>query len=291
MQSSYITEKWFDVHDNTRKRALRALIEAAKIAWKDKSFVRQFTLDNGTIELLRFDYNEIRDIDVSVDVNNGSNDMQTLQALRQLGERFLQNNGSMSIVADLYRTKNIGDLQRKIETYEEDLIKRQQEEQQSQLQMQPQQMQIQENIEMQRMEFEAEQKALDRELKQYEIDSNNDTKIYTAELSTYIKSGSVDANQNGIPDPMEIAAQALEERRYSSEVFSKDRELRIKEKDQADKKDIESRKIELEHKKLNIENKKIEAQKQLQKMKDREAMNREKLKARTAIKNKVSGQK
>ncbi|HOU76081.1 MAG TPA: hypothetical protein PK957_03085 [Candidatus Dojkabacteria bacterium] len=291
VQSSYITEKWFDVHDNTRKRALRALIEAAKIAWKDKSFVRQFTLDTGTIELLRFDYNDVRDIDVSVDVNNGSNDMQTLQALRQLGERFLQNNGSLSIIADLYRTRNVGDMQRKIETYEEDLIKRQQEEQQQQLQIQQQQMQIQENIEMQRMEFEAEQKALDRELKQYEVDTNNDTKIYTAELATYIKSGSIDANQNGIPDPMEIASQALKERKHASDVFYKDRELKLKEKDQSDKKDIESKRIELENKRLEIEYRKIKSSEKMQKMKDDEAFKREKLKARTAIKNKVVGQK
>jgi len=141
------------------------------------------------------------------------------------------------------------------------------------------------------MEFEAEQKALDRELKQYEVDTNNDTKIYTAELATYIKSGSIDANQNGIPDPMEIASQALKERKHASDVFYKDRELKLKEKDQSDKKDIESKRIELENKRLEIEYRKIKSSEKMQKMKDDEAFKREKLKARTAIKNKVVGQK
>ena len=60
MQSSNITEEWFSVHDNTKVRALRALLEAAKIAYKGKSFVKEFVLDDGTKQMLEFDYNTYR---------------------------------------------------------------------------------------------------------------------------------------------------------------------------------------------------------------------------------------
>ncbi len=120
-----------------------------------------------------------------------------------------------------------------------------------------QQAQQLQETEMMRMEFEAEQKELDRELKQYEIDTNNETKIYTAELATYIKTGGEDRNNNGIPDPMEIAAQALKERQASSDEFTrqkegdrKERELKLKEKQVEYDKKIKEKQLQLKEKEI-----------------------------------------
>ena len=68
MQSSHITEEWFSIHENTRVRALRLLLEAAKVAWKNKGFTREFVLDDGTKALLDFDYDTFAEASYGVDV-------------------------------------------------------------------------------------------------------------------------------------------------------------------------------------------------------------------------------
>lgn len=291
VQSSLTTEKWFSIHDNTRVRALRALLEAAKIAWANKSFTREFVLDDGTRQVLDFDYMKFKEASYGVDVSNTSNDIQALQAMKALGERFAQVEGGMILLAETYRAKDMASLYRKFVKFENDRMQRRQEQFQSEQQMRQQQIQAAQQIEMERIAIEREEKQLDRDLKQYEIDSNNDTKVTIAAIGAYEFQGDLDQNNNGIPDPMEIAAQSLKEREASSKEFlskleqdRKDRELNIK-------KEIESKKNDLTKRKLDLEEKKLEAARKLQKQKDDAAMEREKLKAKTAIKNKVSGEK
>jgi hypothetical protein len=71
-------------------------------------------------------------------------------------------------------------------------------------------------------------KEAEMDLKKYEIDANNATKITVAQLNAYRGSENMDQNGNGIPDPMEIAAQALEERKQASEEAGKQFEFNAK---------------------------------------------------------------
>lgn len=290
-QSSHTTEKWFSVHDNTRVRALRALLEAAKIAWSGKSFTREFVMDDGTKQMLDFDYDKFKEASYGVDVSNSSNDIQALQAMKGLGERFAQVEGGLTLLAETYRAKDMASLYRKFTKFENDRIQRQQEQIQAQQEQEQAIAQQMQQLEMEKIASEKEEKELDRMLKQYEIDQNNETKITLAEIDTYRFQQDLDQNNNGIPDPMEIAAQGLKEREADSkaymnqtEQYRKDRELNVK-------KEMEQKKNDLEKRKLALEEKKIEAASKLQKQKDDAAMAREKLKAKTAIKNKVSGEK
>jgi hypothetical protein len=50
-------------------------------------------------------------------------------------------------------------------------------------------------------------------------------------------------------------------------------------------------KKEIEDKKIELEKQKLQAQKDIQKQKDDAALERERIKARTALKNKVAGEK
>ena len=55
------------------------------------------------------------------------------------------------------------------------------------------------------------------ELDRYKIDQDNQTKITTAEISAYRGSQEMDADQNGIPDPMEIAKDATQQMKVREE--------------------------------------------------------------------------
>jgi len=82
---------------------------------------------------------------------------------------------------------------------------------------------------------------------------------------------------------MEIGKLALEERKEASEEADRKLELNNKRREAEMKKEIENKKIELEKQRMEHEMK-------LQQQKDRAALEREKLKAKTAIRNKVAGE-
>jgi hypothetical protein len=247
-QSSNITEKWFSVHDHVRKRALRALLEATKIAWQGKSFVREFVLDDGTKELLDFDYDIYCEASYGVDVTDSSDDMATLQAIRNLGERFVQGGGALSVIMDLYRTKNIGDSYRKLQNWEDKQQQTQAEQQkaeQEQFQMQAQQEQARLDEEMafkyEELDSANENKALDREVK---IESETIRALGMAK--------DTDVDKDLIPDVLEQNKLALEHIKHSHEVSIKEREQRLKEKTANDVVKLKEKELKLKERELAI---------------------------------------
>ena len=202
--------------------------------------------------------------------------MEMMQSLKQLAQPFLQNEGSLSIVADLYRTTDPQSLQRKIEAYEQQKADEARQTQEQQMAIQQQQ------IESANAQAEsAAQRAYDLEMarldmEKYKIDTEASTKIQVAQMAVYNKRDDVDLDKDGVPDPMEIASNALEVRKQEADEFQKELDTTLKYKVEKDKADLEREKMEHETK--------------LQKQKDDAAMAREKLKSRTALKNKtVSG--
>ena len=95
------------------------LLDAAKIAWKNKSFRKNYVLDDGTIALLDFDYNKFKEAEYGVDVSNSSADTEMMNSLKSMIPTLAQNQVPTSILMDLYRTKNPSSLQRKIEAWEQ----------------------------------------------------------------------------------------------------------------------------------------------------------------------------
>lgn len=153
---------------------------------------------------------------------------------------------------------------------------------QDQLQQQQQEAQQQQAMQLQQMQNEAKEQELmfkeaEMDLQRYKIDADNQTKIAVAEISTYRGTEDKDINMNGIPDPMEIAKDATQQRKIDSEAYTKRYEAR-------QKKEIEDKKISLAKEQMKHES-------ELQKQKDDAAMQREELKAKTALKNKVAGER
>lgn len=279
-QSSLNTEKWFSIHDNTKIRALKALLETAKIAWRDNKIKRSYILDDGTQAILDFDGLEFAESEYGLDISNSASDQEMMNMLKSLIPPFMQNGGPLSIVMDLYRTKNPASLQKKIEAYEEEVKQAQQQAQENELGIQQQAQEQMLQLEIQKLELEKERLELDL----YKIDSDNETKIYIAEINSFAKQENQDSNMNGIPDQLEVGKLALSEREAASKAFKEQMDIAVKEKDSQRKQQIEERKLQLEEKKMKLEEK-------LTLLKERNSLVKEKIKAATARKNKVSGEK
>lgn len=278
-QSAHITEPWFWTHNQVKRECLNMLLNTAKWAWKDGSKTHlQYILDDATRAFLTLSDNfPYEDFDIFVD--DSTKNQQNIEFLRSLIQPAMQNGASLLDVVEIFTNDNTTMIRNKLEEIEQKRMEQQQAMEEAQAQREQQMIQMQNEVK----EEELMIKEAEMDLKKYEIDSNNATKITVAQLNAYRGAENMDQNNNGIPDPMEIAAQALAERKQASEEASKQFEFNAKLREQQMKKDIEEKKVALEKQKL-------QSQKELQKMKDDAALEREKLKAKTALKNKTNAE-
>ncbi len=164
-QSTLNTEKYYGVHDNFRLRAVEAYLETAKVAWKDQKFKRQFILDDGGQAILDFDGELFSESQYGVHITTASVDMEMMQTLKSLAQPFLQNGGSLSMVMDLYRTKDPASLQRKLERYEQEVAQREQQQQQAAVEQQEKAMQREVTLEQDKLEQDERKNIRDNETK------------------------------------------------------------------------------------------------------------------------------
>ena len=272
-QSSHITEPLFWVHAQVKRHVLNMLLNTAKGAWqatgKDKL---QYIFDNGERAFLnvtqKFYYE-----DMDVFVSDTSKDLENIQKLQQLIQPAMQNGASLLEAAEILTNDNFNIIKQKLK----DMQTRQEQQAQQQQQAQAEQEQKIQEMQNQAKEQELMLQEAQMDLTRYQIDQDNATKIAVAEISAYRGTEDKDANMNGIPDPMEIAKNATAEMKIRADQYTKNYEIK-------QKRDIEDQKIKLAKEQMSHESK-------LQKQKDDAAMERERLKARTALKNKVTGEK
>lgn len=273
VQSSHITEPLFWVHNQCKRRVLNMLLNTAKGAWEETGKQKlQYIFDNGERAFLditpKFYYE-----DMDVFVSDTSKDLENIQKLQQLIQPAMQNGASLLEAAEILTNDNFNIIKQKLK----DMQTRQE-----QMQQQQQEAEAQQQQQLQQMQNEAKQQELmlqeaQMDLQRYQIDQDNQTKIAVAQINAYRGTEELDQDQNGIPDPIEIGKQAIEQQKINQEAYNKRYEAK-------QKREIEDQKIQLEKDKMKHET-------ELQKAKDDAAYEREKLKARTALKNKTSGEK
>lgn len=272
VQSSHITEPLFWVHNQCKRRVLNMLLNTAKGAWEETGKQKlQYIFDNGERAFLditpKFYYE-----DMDVFVSDTSKDLENIQKLQQLIQPAMQNGASLLEAAEILTNDNFNIIKQKLK----DMQTRQE-----QMQQQQQEAEAQQQQQLQQMQNEAKQQELmlqeaQMDLQRYQIDQDNQTKIAVAQINAYRGTENMDQDQNGVPDVVEIGKQALEQQKINQEAYNKRYEAK-------QKREIEDQKIQLEKDKMKHET-------ELQKAKDDAAYEREKLKAKTALKNRVPGE-
>ena len=293
-QSSVITEYLFEAHSEVKKRVYTALIEVAKIVWRNGK-VMQFVNDDLGIEILELKEFEFENSDFSVFVSNMSKDREIKAKLDQLAQVALeQQKADLSTIIDTILNDSPKDIINTLRKSEENFYKRQEEQQKSEQEHAKELQQLQAEHEQRVWDHESSEKQLDREKDIYIADQNNATKIQVQELANYFQNTSEDLDQDSIPDPMEIANHALKtqdinmkhylaENKQRGDKALKEKELAIKENEFKNKLDIENKKIEqikIQNKnQIELANKKAKLDEKLMNQK----MKLEAMKARAAI--------
>ena len=273
VQSSHITEPLFWAHAQCKRHVLNMLLNTAKGAWQQTGKKKlSYIFDNGERAFLdiadKFYYE-----DMDVFVSDTSKDLENIQKLQQLIQPAMQNGASLLEAAEILTNDNFNIIKQKLAAMQKRQEEQAQQQQQAEAQAQQQLQQMQNEAKQQELMLQEAQMDLDR----YKIDQDNQTKIAVAQISAYRGTEDKDADDNGVPDVYELGKQAIEQQKVSSDAYNKRYESK-------QKREIEDAKIQLEKDKMKHES-------QLQAQKDKAAMEREQLKAKTALRNKTVGER
>ncbi|MBQ9254861.1 MAG: hypothetical protein IJ180_11320 [Bacteroidales bacterium] len=210
LQSSYITEWLFKMHEDTVKRALECFLETAKIALKGRNVKFNYITSDQAMRVMDIDGDEFNECDYGLVVEQTQNTAIINDSLNQLAQIAVQNNTLTlsSYMKTMFATLSLAEKSRIIEHAEQKAIERQEQQQQQQMQMQQEQIQA-----------DAEQS--EREL-QAKIDMNrqdNDTKILVAQIqaearmeqAAYTANSFQGISGNEVPDSMNLEREKIEE--------------------------------------------------------------------------------
>lgn len=175
-QSSYITNERFKIHDNVKKRVLTMLLELCKVAFKNSPKKFQYISDNYINETFEIN-DDFCEEEYGIVIDNDTDLSKMENMLDQLTQAAMQNQMiRYSDVFKIYNSSSLSEKQRIIEKGEEELLQRQEEQEQARLQSEQQQSQaLQETA-------RAQQDMLERHhsdkmnLDKYKIDQDNLTK-------------------------------------------------------------------------------------------------------------------
>lgn len=276
--SYHITEPWFWNHNQVKRRVLTMLLNTSKAAWKDSKRYLNYILDDATRAFVQLSDNFFYE-DMDIFVDDSTKNQQYIDQLKQLLQPAMQNGASLLDIAEIITLDNMSMIKNRLEEIEQKRMEQMQQQQQAEQQAQ-QQIAEQQN---QLKEEELMLKEAEMDLEKYKVDQDNATKITVAQLNAYRGTENMDQDMNGIPDPIEMGKQALEQQKINSDIATKQLELNNKRREIEQKREAENKKIQLEKDRMKHET-------ELQRMSDKAAMDREKLKAKTALQNKVVGE-
>lgn len=276
--SYHITEPWFWNHNQVKRRVLTMLLNTSKAAWKDSKRYLNYILDDATRAFVQLSDNFFYE-DMDIFVDDSTKNQQYIDQLKQLLQPAMQNGASLLDIAEIITLDNMSMIKNRLEEIEQKRMEQMQQQQQAEQQVQ-QQIAEQQN---QLKEEELMLKEAEMDLEKYKVDQDNATKITVAQLNAYRGAENMDQDMNGIIDVVEIGKQALEQQKINSDIATKQLELNNKRREIEQKREAENKKIQLEKDRMKHET-------ELQRMSDKAAMDREKLKAKTALRNKVVGE-
>jgi len=230
MQSSHITEIFFYTHSRLWEKVMTSLVECAQEAWKDSKVTKQFVLDDLSRQILDFEGKYFYNADIGVFISDDMADTQLIDTLKQMALPILQNQGKITDIVRVYKSLSGAELEQEFKQEERDRERKEQQAQEQQNQLQQQQLQAQKEMQERTFQHEKDLESMKTE-----------REIMKAEIDVFKFQQDLDANNDGIPDPLQIE-RLRTEAEYKSKKLAQDKE-------------VHKDKMEIERKKLSSKNK------------------------------------
>jgi len=215
MQSSHITEWWFQKHDDVVQRTLTAFLEIAKIALKGNKIMMQNLLDDKTIEIFEIDGDEYAESDYDVLIISNENNAVLKQNIQQLAQAAMQNQlVNFSDMLYIFNSKSINDIRRRVEASEDQKNESMAQQQQQQQKNQEEALATQKEA----IQFERDIKAKELELRVSEMDVNRlkserdyNIKVLELEISEDVDMSKIEANLETAEKGLSLRQSELQE--------------------------------------------------------------------------------
>lgn len=238
LQSSYITERYFAIHNDIKRRVLDGFLENCKVSAKGKKFVFEHILSDTSIQLLEVDGDEFAENSYGIVMDSSSDILNLDQKLESLAQAALQTErAELSDIMQMWI--NTTSLAEKIRTLQNAEKKKQRQAMQSQqMEMQSRQQQAEAQIQAKQMELET-QVAMNTE--------DNETKVLVAQIQADSKLEATYAQKDNNGDG--IVPMGETDRAKLNEQI---REFNLKLQQDSKKLDIERKKLGLEAERNDI---------------------------------------
>lgn len=169
-QSSHITEKWFFVHEETKKRVLLALLDTAKQIWKNKKSKKiNFIMDDMSRATIDINGEDFSSTEYDIFISDSSDDLKIRQTLEGLAQAYVQNGGSMTLPIKILRSDSITQMAKQIEEEEAAMQQRQSEFENKKLE-----------AEQAMKQAELEDKQAEREFQYWKVEKESEVKLQIA---------------------------------------------------------------------------------------------------------------
>jgi len=260
-QSSHITNYQFRIHDLNWSLLLNDFLNLtiSQLQKNKLPFIERFILDDNSVVNLNITPEMFDNVTIGLFVNNASKEHLIFEHLRNMTQALIQNDKiNLSILTKMLSADSLQELTKEIANYEANQEAKEQQ--------------------MQQMQQEHQTKMAEREIEFREDQQEHEIQLKTMDVDSFIYGKQLDALKfaEGV-NPAEI-------HKFVDSEQKRDMEYQI-----ASEKGIREEFKEV--RKEGLEREKLTTAERMQESNNKAAMEREQLKSKTALKNKVSGEK
>jgi hypothetical protein len=210
-QTSHITEKWFAVDADFRKRALAKFYECCKYAYKKYPKRAQYLLDDGGMEMVKM-FDEIGAAEMDIHISNSSSDTMLYNEIKQLSQAAIQN-GQAKIhdMIAIATSESVQETARKLKTASEEILEEQREKEVADRESAERMQQAQLEADAKVQEVEQYNKDEDRKVEYAKIEQKRE-EAFLREAGNEVRDGRrIDTDKNGIDDELDLRRTDIQE--------------------------------------------------------------------------------
>jgi hypothetical protein len=231
-QTSHITEKWFAIDANFRKRVLTKFLECCKYAYKTNPKKGQFLLDDLGQQIVSH-FDEFVSTEFDLHVSNSTNDTKLYEDLRNLSQAAIQNGqATISDLIAITQSESVQEIAKRLEDSARRIKEENDKAQQSQLEQQDKQHQAQMQNEKEKRAFEIQKHNDEIAVQREQIDAS----LQIAEMKeahnsmrhgvdTSLEANRIDTDKNGIDDYLDTKRTEIDENYKKEQVRIADAKL------------------------------------------------------------------
>lgn len=225
-QTSHITEKWFAIDNNFRKRVLTKFLECCKYAYKTNPKKGQYVLDDLSQQLVT-NFDEFVSSEYDIHLSNSNADQQLFNDLRALSQAAIQNGqATISDLIAISQSESVQEIAKKLEESARKIKEEGEQMQQQQMQQQQQAMQAQQQQVQAQQQLDLKKHEDDIAVKREKIQADMAIAAMREQNNNYrTETGLIDSDNNGIADELDLRRTEVDEEYKNNQIDLKQAQL------------------------------------------------------------------